>query len=155
MRAYTLSRRELYVCGVKCRIEMPTLLCGSSKDTINDFIRNFVSAFEKSLADIVDENNFRSADLRTACRGFDKLFSLHFTAELENYDGSIDSYYRSFVFNIEHGTLVRLSDMTDKEFSRAHRGCSFYISDGGVVAYNVDSDGKVVKSDIGRLVLKE
>lgn len=145
MHSYTLSRREVCVCGVKCRIEIPTLLHGKSKDRINDFILNFVSAFEKSLPDVIDEKKFLSADLRAACREFGRLFSLHFTAELESHDGAIESYYRSFVFDVEHGTLVRLSDITDKDFSRAHKSYSFYITDSGVVAYNVDSNGKVVK----------
>lgn len=152
---YQIVKKKYVTSNVKCRIEMPIVLFGKESDRVNRFISDFVGAFESSLCDLDARADLSSVDLRAACRECGDLFSIHFSATFSRYDDSTDTYYRSFVFDMKSGTLVLLSDITEREFADHHKGWSFYIGDRGVTAYLADKGGKTVKREIGKLVLRE
>lgn len=152
---YQILKKNYALSDVKCRIETPTVLFGKERDSVNRFVADFVGAFERALGDLDADDTLSSVDLRAACRECGDLFSVHFSAEFSRYDAPADVYYRSFVFDMQNGTLVLLSDVTDREFADQHKGWSFYIGDRGVTAYHVDKDGRTIKRETGKLALRE
>lgn len=152
---YQILKKNYALSHVKCHIEMPIVLFGKERDSVNRFVADFVGAFESALGDLDSDDTLSSVDLRAACRECGDLFSIHFSAAFSRYDASADVYYRSFVFDMQNGTLVLLSDVTDRQFADHHKGWSFYIGDRGVTAYHVDKDGHTVKRELGKLVLHE
>lgn len=152
---YQIVKKKYAISEVKCHIETPIVMFGKECDSVNRFVSGFVGAFESALGDLDAAETISSVSLRAACRECGDLFSIHFSAAFSRYDATADVYYRSFVFDMQNGTLVLLSDVTDREFADHHKGWSFYIGDRGVTAYRVDKDGHTVKREIGKLVLRE
>ena len=153
--AYIINKSVKTIEGVKCIFERPKLLDSDFSEKINSFTDKFADSFEKSIYDVWSERECRRIFFRVSCREYMNFFSLHFSVDIEKYNDDSVCFYRSFVFDIKTGLIVKLSDVAEKVFAAEHKKWSFYIGDNKIVAYRLNSDGTVAKTAVGKLPTHE
>ena len=149
--AYKIIKSEKTIEGVKCVFERPKLLDSNFSEKINRFTDEFADSFEKSISDVWSERECRRIFFRVSCREYMNFFSLHFSVDIEKYNDESVCFYRSFVFDIKTGLIVKLSDVAEKAFAAEHKRWSFYIGDNKIVAYRPNGDGTVAETAVGKL----
>lgn len=153
--AYIINKSARTIDGVKCIFERPKLLDSDFSEKINRFTDNFADSFEKSISDVWSEHECRRIFFRVSCREYLNFFSLHFSVDIEKYNSESVCFYRSFVFDIQTGLIVKLSDIAEKVFASEHKKWSFYIGDNKIVAYRLNGQGAVAETAVGKLLAHE